>query len=182
MSLQSTSVSVPNVGSRSLQIVAVDERPEVLSGDKTPQWIGLQRAGFGIPYGVHTESGKPLAEELGNSLAQSFRRSGASPEVNAVPLRGNLETVPFSKDRALVLRIKKWKSDTMTNVNFTYHLEASVQDRSRKVLAKNAVEGNDSIDGSFWNPVGASERRVTAKQREILERLVNAPQIVAALR
>jgi len=181
MSLQSTSVSVPSLGARSLQLVVIDERPEVLSGDKTPQWIGLQRAGFGIPYGVHTESGRPLAEELGNSLADSFRRSGASPHLVAVPLRGTIESVSFSGERVLVVRLKTWKSDTLTEVHFNYNIEALVQDRSHQVLARNSVEGKESIDGSFWNPVGASERRVTAKQAEILARLVNAPQIVTAL-
>ena len=59
MSFDKTSLAVPAINS-SVSVGVWDARPYVLSGEKSPQWVGLQRSGFGIPYGVHTHSGAPL--------------------------------------------------------------------------------------------------------------------------
>jgi hypothetical protein len=56
-------------------VTVVDLRPYVVSGDKTPDFAGLMRGGFGNPFDVTTAAGKPLAEDMTSSIVASLMAS-----------------------------------------------------------------------------------------------------------
>lgn len=54
-----------------------EQRPFVVDNDKTPEWTGLLRALNGIPYGVHTQSGRPLSDDFAIVVAAGIKPNNA---------------------------------------------------------------------------------------------------------
>ena len=77
-SYDSGELILPVNGSGEIGLLVLDQRTYVLSGDKDPSFVGLQRGGFGNPFDVKTQSGKPLAEEMQSRLARGLEAHGFS--------------------------------------------------------------------------------------------------------
>jgi hypothetical protein len=60
----------------SVAVVVVDRRPYVVSGDKDPDFVGLQRGGFGNPFDVTTASGKALASDIADDVTAAPQEAG----------------------------------------------------------------------------------------------------------
>ena len=45
---------------KTVAVSILDARSYVQSGAKLPNFVGLQRGGFGVPFGVTTRSGRPV--------------------------------------------------------------------------------------------------------------------------
>src|SRR5262245_14663468 len=69
-------------GSGALGVATHDQRPYVVAGGKDPQFVGLQRGGFGNPFDVRTAQDRPLADAMTQALASSLNRKG----FHAVPV------------------------------------------------------------------------------------------------
>src|SRR5687767_6213277 len=107
-------------GTRSVAVAAQDARPYVLNKEKSGDFVGLQRGGFGNPFDVTTESGKPLAEDFAAAIAGALSRRGfkatavgvapsaALPDVRALASQARTE-------RVALVSIHEWKSDTYQN-------------------------------------------------------------------
>src|SRR3989442_1150138 len=79
--------SAPDVIVQSNNSVAVgvhDQRPYVVSGNKTGMFVGLSRGGFGNTFDITTASGKPLADDFRTTIAQVFKRNGVSVKEIAI--------------------------------------------------------------------------------------------------
>jgi hypothetical protein len=57
---------------KTVAVAVVDTRPYVLSGEKTANFSGLMRGGFGNPFDVTTDSGRALAEDLTISIVRAL--------------------------------------------------------------------------------------------------------------
>ena len=53
-----------------MAVATHDQRPYVLSGKNSATYTGVTRAAIGVPYGVHTSSGQPLADDFQMQHAQ----------------------------------------------------------------------------------------------------------------
>src|SRR4051812_18081252 len=72
-------MSLEGVSSAGAVAIAVqDARPYVISGNKAPTFVGLQRGGFGNPFDVNTQSGGPLANEIRDAIARALKARGVS--------------------------------------------------------------------------------------------------------
>ncbi|MFN4894409.1 MAG: hypothetical protein ACK5GN_14195 [Pseudomonadota bacterium] len=173
MAFDKTVVAVPPA-SEAVSVAVWDARPYVLSGEKSPEWVGLQRSGWGIPFGVHTSSGAPLRKEFSQSIVSSFSKAGFSARDIDVPDKISdavtVEKLASDRGKVIILEIFEWKTDTMVDVNFSYDLAVKVLNSGVKV-AEERIKGDEKLDGSSWNPVSASERVATAKQKERLDDL-----------
>lgn len=129
---------LPVSGSGKLAVNVVDARPYVLSGDKKPDFVGLQRGGFGNPFDVRTESGQPLAVEMRDAIAKALQKQGFT-------VVGGTEAAP----RKLELRVLEWKTDVMVKMKTTYDLQLSVFDGSGALLAQSKTKGEDVGTGGF---------------------------------
>jgi hypothetical protein len=129
---------LPVSGSGKLAVAVVDARPYVLSGDKKPDFVGLQRGGFGNPFDVRTGSGRPLADEMRDSIAKALQQQGFA-------VVGGTEAAP----RKLELRVFDWKTDVMVKMKTTYDLQLSVFDASGALLAQSKAKGEDVGSGGF---------------------------------
>ncbi len=180
---------VPNLEIATEDQVAVgvvDQRPYVVSGRNTPEWVGLQRSGVGIPYGVHTKSDKPLAHDMTDAITGALTAKGVQAEAvylqpSATRQPGIDALVATGAGKSILISFLQWKSDTYTNVALIYDASAEVFDDKGQSLAKSAVAGKDDLGGDFINPPGHAEKAVPEETRKIIEKLLNDPKIVQAL-
>lgn len=129
---------LPVSGSGNLAVSVVDARPYVLSGEKKPDFVGLQRGGFGNPFDVRTGSGRPLADEMRDAIAKALQQQGFA-------VGGGSEAAP----RKLELRVLEWKTDVMMKMKTTYDLQLSIFDASGALVAQSKTKGEDVGTGGF---------------------------------
>ncbi|AVM74822.1 YajG family lipoprotein [Magnetospirillum gryphiswaldense] len=151
-------------GAKSVAVEAVDQRPYVLAGDNTPQWVGMVRGGFGNPFGVHTVSGAPLSSDLTQSIIDSLKQGG----VKAVPATARMAT-----DRTLLVTIKNWKSDSMVTTSIYIDAEAEVRDQAGTVLARNSVQERVVNEGEVAVLPPGKLERAKAVFRRLMDQLLN---------
>ena len=49
---------------QTIALAVQDNRAAIKSGEKSPDFVGKQRDGWGIPYDVRTSSGQPLSSDV----------------------------------------------------------------------------------------------------------------------
>lgn len=174
------------VSKHSVALAVVDRRPYVVSGDKDPDFVGLQRGGFGNPFDVTTASRQALADDFAGDIVAALKKRGLPAESVTVkagtkPAEVMQALIAKGKDRALTIELTQWKSDTYTNTALLYNVQASVFDATGRQSASVAKQGDQDLGGSVMNPPGHAKEAVPPAFKAILESLLNAPEIVAAL-
>lgn len=179
-----TDIAVRAEGSGPIGLTVLDRRPYVLSGDKSPAFVGLQRGGFGNPFNVTTESGKSLADEIQSAMSSAL--SGRGYKV--------VELASSSDDQAVVTRVVaskglpvnlllvlyEWKTDAMMRFGLSYNLRLQVLDSSGKVVATASSSGNKENLG----PAGFEGQNMVLAQKALSEQiqaLINDPEIQGAM-
>lgn len=163
-----------------------DRRPYVLSGRKRPDFVGLQRGGYGNPFNVATVSGESLAHDMGDSIVRSLAARGF--QATAVELSPHddpssivTRLAATQAERAVLLVIREWKADSMVNTALHYDVSLHILDREGRVLAEKNAIGKDKLGGSFWNPPVHARAAVPAAFGQKLGELMNDSAVAAAL-
>lgn len=174
-------------GSGQIGVATHDQRPYVLSGNKEPQFVGLQRGGYGNPFDVRTGENRPLAEDMTQALANSLKQKGFQPVPITVahsdnPDRALEKLAQSGAPRGLLLTLREWKSDTFNNTSLIYDVTLRVLDRSGQVMGEKRIQGQDNLGGDFFNPPGHAREAVPRAFKAKLEALLNDESIVRALR
>jgi hypothetical protein len=180
---------VPDLAVKTTYATAVavqDQRPYVLNGDKAPNFVGVQRGGFGNPFDVTTTSGNALASDMTAAIVSALEKKNVSAAVaivspNATATQVKEILVTASADRMLLVKLIEWKSDTYQNTALIYDVRLSVVDATGTVIAENAKQGRDDLGGSFINPPAHAKTAVPVAFRRIFENLLNDPKVLAAL-
>ena len=175
---------LPVKSSNSVAVAVVDVRPYVLAGDKAPDFSGLFRGGLGNPFDVTTETGRPLASDLTDSIVSALERKGIQAAAVAVsPKTSNSEAhallLASGADRCTLLTIREWKSDTYFNTGLTYDMTLEVLAADGTVMASSVLQGHDNL-GASGVPADARvhvEKAVKGK----LEAIFGAPEVTVAL-
>jgi hypothetical protein len=179
-------VASPQVsGTSAVSVATHDQREYVRAGSKDPQFVGLQRGGFGNPFDVRTADDKPLADAMTTALINTLAKKGfrAQPVVVSHSLTAadaRQQAVRVGADRALVLTLQEWKSDTAMRVGLTYDMTMTVLDRTGAVLAEKRLQGHDNL-GAASLPSQVGEI-VAAAFKTKLEQLLDDPGVASALR
>jgi hypothetical protein len=103
-------IKLPDVST----IIAVwDRRPYVQNRDKTPQFVGLTRSLFGIPYPTHTSSGNALADDLANMISLTLKQQGKKVQVAILQTKMSNEDMiktltQYGKSRILLFEMHEW--------------------------------------------------------------------------
>lgn len=168
-----------------LMIGVHDQRAYVVSGRKTPQFVGLQRDAFGIPYDVRTISGRPLAEEMADALAKAFIDKGFQarpvPIAHSLPRDQILQALaPPDNGKRLIVTVREWRSDRFANAAAEYDLHVEVIDAAGTVLGQNSIAGKERVDTAVARS-SAYRTMLPEYQKRKLEELLNNPAIIAAL-
>ncbi|MBI5165918.1 MAG: hypothetical protein HY985_18710 [Magnetospirillum sp.] len=158
---------------KTVAVAVTDQRPYVVAGSNTPQWVGMIRGGFGNPFGVHTASGDPFASDVAVAVAAGLK----AQNVRAVVASSDADR---TADRILRVTIREWKSDSMYNTSVLYDLGAEVTDASGKVLGRNDVK-NYTVFNSFGSMLSTTLDKVVVQFKAAVADLLNAPDIQRAL-
>lgn len=177
---------LPVRGGESVAVATLDQRPYVLSGEKTPQFVGLMRGGFGNPFNVTTRSGKSLADDMSASIASSLQAKGFRAEALAVPHAATREDAIDSlrqtgARRLLLLSLPEWKSDSYADVTVKYEMRFDALDPAGNVLGNTSLKGTETeMLKAFYTGATVSDavRRVFAGK---LAEAFSDPEIVKAL-
>jgi hypothetical protein len=176
-------------GDTSLAVGVQDQREYVVSQKNQPQQAGIIRGGWGNPFYVTTTSGRPLSEDMCESICNALKRRGFEPVVVA--------TAP-SEDKAAVLKklkgtgsghalffaLREWKPDLGAggNLGLTYDLILSVYSTSGELLAEKGTSGHDDLGRlKGMGFIKVYEEKVSEAFALKAEALFNAPEILAVI-
>lgn len=165
---------------RIITVGVIDSRPYVVEGKVGPEHVGVMRGGYGNPFYMNTESGRPLSEDLGIAISSGLKNSGL--RAGAVPIKSATnfddalrQCAGSQRDRILILKLNEWKSDTYSTSRFLYEIIANVYDDKGNLVASysdnNLHQKREEI--SAVSPLEAG--------RHALSRMLNSPEIVQAL-
>ena len=149
---QSSMITLPVKPSvkRTLILSVEDLRPDVLSGKVGPNFVGIQRGGFGNAFDVTTSSGKPMTEDMSDAVAQGLRNAGYHVK-NVQGNHNNVYLVQLATNngatRIVVLKVYEWKSDIYLGITLNCNLHLSVFDAKGELLAENTMRFMEEIGG-----------------------------------
>ena len=174
---------LPVSGNSAIGVSVTDSRPYVLSGDKKPDFVGLQRGGFGNPFNVTTKSGNALVDDMKETLARGLSARGFEvSELNvSVDAPGGLAVVAKRDglDRVIVLDVLEWKSDAMMKLTLHYNLHLSVFDSSGNLLAEASVSQVGAVGGAQFQ--SGNSATVTREFERLIGEIFGRPEIKQAL-
>jgi len=177
-----------NLGITTSATVAVgtlDRRPYVVNGQKPENFVGVSRGGFGNPFDVTTQSGRPLASDISSSIVSSMKIDGV--DAKAVELRRTL-SVDDAKtalsaagtQKTVMITLQEWKGDAMVNVGLGYDFVLSVFDKDGKQLALKLQQGRENLGPADpFTPGGTAQ--ILPRFRRMMETLFREPDVVKAL-
>lgn len=170
----------------SVAIGVHDERPYVVSGGKETSFVGLSRGGFGNPFDINTQSAKPLADDMNETLLQAFKRNGV--DVKTIQIKpaesdnaARQVLVALGQQRSILLTLSEWKSDTYQNTSLAYDVRLTVLGPNGAVLADKTLKGNENLGGSVMNPPAHAKEVVPVAYRRTLDALLSSPEIQQAI-
>lgn len=178
----SVTADISGSGNSSVCIATHDQREYVVSGKKRPDFVGLQRGGYGNPFNVSTKSNKPFADDVTDVIAASLAKKG----FKAVPIRVALadrpeavveKVIAANADRIIIVTLKDWKSDTYMNVALAYDVTLRVYSGQGKKLGEKNIEGRDNLDEGESSPARYARTAVPMALKKKLEELLNSKEI-----
>ena len=172
----------PNAAS--VVVTVQDNRPYVLDGSKTESYVGTMRSIGGVPWPIKTETGRPLAVDLGESIVTTLNLNGYKavqlqtlPQSNDAEIVRQLSAVSSdSSARILHFLIKEWRNHTWFITTFHFCVDLNVKSSLGNLLASTTECGEEELGSS--NPQFSTLSSAIAT---VIGKLVNASQIKAAL-
>ena len=154
-------------------VMVLDKRPYVLSGTKSPEWVGLSRSLFGIPYGVHTQSGQPLATDMAGLIAATLRNNGASVITVAASNQASMPDIALAfrnagAARGLLFELKQWRTDVWFGTAFDFDVVLKIVTPDGQLLGETSYAGKRSL---------SSASPLSDAVTEIFSKLLNSPEI-----
>jgi hypothetical protein len=176
-------------GKNTVAVTVQDAREYVVSGRNQPQLAGIIRGGWGNPFYVSTNSNRPLAEDMTESVSNSLSKKKF--RVAPVTVLPTDDTVAVTKklsssgaDKLIYLKVMEWKPDLGAggNLGLTFNFNLAVINPSGAPLAEKNLDGFDNLGqlkGFGFMPV--YEQKVCDAFSRKMEALFNSEPIVKAL-
>jgi len=173
-------------GTGKVNSAVYDRRPDVIDDPTEANEVGKQRTGYGIPFSVTTASGRPLAEDMGESLQRALNGAGFTTsrvlvQPTETPATARSRLLSGAHKRAVLLTMNDWYSDTLKNPTVRYDLTMTVYDARGAVLGSTHIKGEDDLKGSFFGAIDDARKNIPLFFERKLEQLMNAPEIRKAL-
>jgi len=180
--IRDVSVTAP-VGSKSVAVAVVDERPDLRQGNIVPELIGVTRSGFGIPYRVKTATKAPLSQEIADAVVRGFGQNRKlAPPMSFIDshsaqaaLRGT------GTDRQILIRIQRFNSDTLIRTELDYAITLDVYDPQGRLLATASRASTANLGGNAFLPALHARQSVLRTTGTALTNLLSNPEIRSAL-
>ena len=139
-----------------------DERPYVQNKNKTPDYIGSYRAGFGNKWDVSTKHDLPLAQIMEKDLTQELTDSGFA-----------VKSFDAAVKKVQVL-IKDWNFDTYINGRFTYAIDVNAIGDSGSPISHKTLHDEVVIEGNLMTGAkSAFEEEIPKIYNKILRQIIS---------
>ncbi len=173
-------------GSSKLAISTIDLRVYVRTSEKSPDFVGLQRGGFGNPFDVTTASGNSLAGDITATVKRALEKQGFEVTSIVASKTDSVSNVvermgESNAHRLMILILNEWKSDTYTNTALIYNLTLKVMDSEGRVITETTINGRDDLGGDFVNPPSHAKQAVPIAFKAKIEQLLNTKEVLDAL-
>jgi hypothetical protein len=168
-------------------VVVVDQRSYVVSGEKSIDFVGTQRGGFGQPFDVVTNSGNAMADAFANAITNGLKSKGIDASaiyIEPTSKRSDAKKQALSQDysKFLFVFLGEWKTDTLVNVKFIYDVSADVIDKDGSVLASYELTNTENLGGDVVSPVYYATDNVPIAFKRVMEKLLGEPGILTSLK
>ncbi len=178
-------LQISHSGSSGVAVATLDQRTVLESGKLPPTYVGV-RWSAGNPFSVNTESGKPFAEDVTKSVAESladkgFRAMPVYVSYGQTEQQTKKALLEKKAERAILILIKQWESDVLFNIGLAYSFRLMVLGANQSVVAEVSAADATTIPGSFWDPIAAAKKQIPVAFKKVLEELLNDPKIISAL-
>jgi len=174
-------------GEYSVVVASLDQRQFIVDKTSPDTYVGMVRGGFGNPFNATTLSGLPFADDVSQALCNSLIRKGFNAKLVTVKFdlteKEVLDRLLSKKeDRALLVIIRKWESDSHINLNVGYDLILKVIAKDGTILATAEAKDDVTVNGSIWvGSVGMAKTEVPNIFKKAIESLLNNPDVVKVL-
>jgi hypothetical protein len=172
-------------GQGSIVVITRDERPYVLAGDKKPQFVGVMRGGFGIPFDVLNLSGNPVADDFSTSLATALKSAGFDATVD-IPQAGETAEQSIARVAAkspshiIVVRLRNLRTDGYASMIWYEEANFSLYDHAGTL--KHSIDTNLRTEiGSLTRKWKTLTDRMMAEYNQSLESWVNDAKVQGEL-
>lgn len=157
-----------------------DQRPYIINGEKTPNYVGTARTLYGVPWNMNTHSNKPLSDDIASAVVSGFKQVGIKAVFVPIPFSDDSHTAieklkKLGTKNIAIITLREWKIDKHKTFGFFTDTVLRVFDGEGKELAKTSVSHKNmgSGDGSIVSADYAA--------RLYLSMLLNDPNIKTAL-
>ena len=170
-----------------ISVATRDRRPYVLQQNKGPQFVGTLRSLHYSPFDVTTEDDRPLADGMTQAISNSLAKRGFRPVPVFVSPFESTERIQKmlaqgEVDRAILLTLREWKSDTYADTVLHFDVILIVLDRTEQVIGEKRIQGRDNFPGAYRNASSHAREVVSRAFKGKLEELLNDPAVANALR
>lgn len=179
-------IKVAASGSGSVAVTVVDRRSFVVSRQKEPSFVGLMRAQDGTAFNVRTGSGRPLADDMSETVARALRYQGYDTQT----VLADIDEASASVRQRLVetgavlcvqIDIYEWLSDARVDVTVDYDFVVYIINASGQVIARHRVSAKEVLKGEPLDPTGFAIHAVPYAFGKALESLLNERNVQRAL-
>lgn len=177
-------------GHSRVALASHDQREYVLNRQKHPKFTGLFRSGFGIPYDITTNTGKPVADEFTDAMHRALKKKGFT----TIPVKTRHQeaaeeiitsAVTTQAEKILMLTIYEWKGETFGVTSVHFNLSLDVLDGKGNTIVTKDLSGHEILGGQLLdhlaNPLRFAKNAVPREFVKKIEELLNSPEISHAL-
>ncbi len=177
--------NLPFVGTGSVAVLVVDRREAVVSGERTPDFVGLLRPDAQTTKAVSTASGKSFAADVSAVVSRALTRSHYQVRtLQAAPgLTAKQAFEELSRTRAqhlVLLVVDQWQSNTFKNTQLDYQLQLSVFNPGGALQGRSSLAGSDQLKASQDAPTDEVEHALQRALEQKLTRLFAQPLVIQA--
>lgn len=182
---EETAMRVPatTVPGTRIDLLVIDHREDVLSGDEKESYEGMSREFYGVPVSRKTLGGVPLATYLGERLRIGFERAGYAARFEPSPPgsvpQTRVNSIAAGQAQALVVDMRDWHYDYGgLRPSFFYDATVLVYDREHHLLASRDFRGEDTMSPLGWKDF---KTRFAELYQNLFDRIFATDEIRRAL-
>ena len=168
------------VGNKKISVIVRDQRPYVLSKEKAGSYVGWWRErgiARAYAYDIGTLSQKPLSDDLTFCISEALIDAGFS----IIRYHSQIQ-ISHEVDRIIYVNINEWITDTYSATGLNYDLDIKIFDRRNVLLGEKNIKGEDNLGGSGGMRERFIYELVPAAMENTLNKMLNSPEIQAALK
>ena len=163
-----------------------DQREQVVNGSRHPDFVGYTRSGVGIAYPMGTADGRPFADNMTSSIAESLTKQGSTitgviTSFNEQESQILSQLKKTNSHRLILIDCKDFYTDGYGATSLMYNLQINIYGEQGDLLKQKTFSGKKALGGSAaWGP-GNYKEYMPEAFKKLIEEIFNDSEITAAL-